>query len=115
MNQSIFKFLLFLTGGGFAVIFAVICVPPFLENPDLAAAGMAGFVNPYSSGYALDAIFCWLVLTVWVLYEAKAKGMRHGWIAILLGLVPGVATGFAFYLLIRLGQEKQSHAGAVKE
>ncbi|WP_369010820.1 DUF2834 domain-containing protein [Klebsiella pneumoniae] len=34
------------------------------------------------------------------------KGIRHGWVALLLGVVPGVATGFAVYLLIRLNQEK---------
>lgn len=47
-----------------------------------------------------------VMLAVWVMYEAKVKGIRHGWVALLLGVVPGVATGFAVYLLIRLKQEK---------
>lgn len=105
MSASLYRSLLVLLGGGFAVAFVVICVPPLLENPDLVAAAMAGFVNPFASGYALDAIFCWCVLTVWVVYEAKVKGVRYGWIAPLLGVAPGVATGFAFYLLLRMKQE----------
>ena len=104
MNRTLFHFLLALFGGGFALAFALICVPPFLENPDLLAAAAAGFVNPYSTGYSLDAVFCWLVLTAWILYEAREKGIRHGWIAILLGMVPGVATAFAFYLWLRQRQ-----------
>jgi hypothetical protein len=43
-----------------------------------------------------------VVLTTWVVYEAKTRPVKHGWIAPLLGLVPGVATGFAVYLLLRL-------------
>lgn len=105
MSPSLYRLLLILLGGGFAVVFTVLCVPPLLENPDLLGAAMAGFVNPFSSGYALDTIMSWCVLTVWVVYEAKVKGIRHGWIAPVLGLAPGVATGFAFYLLLRLKQE----------
>jgi hypothetical protein len=45
------------------------------------------------------------VLAIWVLYEARMKGIRHGWIALALGVVPGVATGFGVYLLLRLNQE----------
>lgn len=104
MNRTLFHGLLVLFGGGFALAFSLICVPPFLAHPDLPAAALAGFVNPYAAGYSLDAIFCWLVLTAWVLYEAREKNVRHGWIAILLGLVPGVATAFAFYLWLRQRQ-----------
>lgn len=104
MSTSIFRTLLIILGGGFGAAFIALCVPPLLHDPDIVGAALAGFVNPFSSGYALDTICCWFVLTVWVVYEARALGMRHGWIAPLLGLVPGVATGFAFYLLLRSWQ-----------
>ena len=102
MSQQAFKLLLIFFGAGFALAFSVICVPPFVDNPDIVGALSAGFVNPYASGYALDAVFCWFVLAAWVTYEAKTTGIRHGWVALVLGIAPGVATGFAFYLLLRL-------------
>jgi len=106
MSQTMFKTLVLLIGLGFAVAFGILCIPPLLRDPDLLGAFAAGFVNPYSSGYALDAICCWALLTVWVIHEARSEGIRHGWIAVLLGIVPGVATGFAIYLLLRLRQRQ---------
>jgi len=106
MNERGYRVVLMLLAGGFAAAFGVLCVPPLIDNPDIVGAAMAGFVNPFSSGYALDAIFCWCVLTVWVIHEARTRQIRHGWVAVLLGLVPGVATGFAVYLLMRLRQER---------
>lgn len=105
MSESLFKGLLWLLALGFAAVFAVVVVPPLFENPDIVGASLAGFVNPYAAGYATDAIMCWCVLAVWVVYEARTLGIKHGWAALLLGLVPGVATGFAVYLLIRLRQQ----------
>lgn len=107
MNQSTLKILLIALAVGFAVAFNVVVMPPLLASGDVMGAFAAGFVNPYSSGYAMDAITCWLVLAVWVIYEAKARQIRYGWVALLLGLAPGVATGFAVYLLLRMRQEDQ--------
>ncbi len=107
MNLASFKFLLVALGAGFAIAFCVMVVPPLLESDDVIGAAAAGFVNPYASGYALDAIMCWCVLAVWVIYERKTHGLRHGWIALLLGAAPGVATGFAFYLLLRTQQLRE--------
>ena len=104
MSEQLFKALALLIGLGFAAAFGVLVVPPLMQDPDVLAAFAAGFVNPYSSGYALDAICCWALLTLWVIYEARNDGIRHGWIAVLLGIAPGVATGFAVYLLLRLRQ-----------
>jgi hypothetical protein len=105
MSISLFRALLVLFGGGFAVSFVLIVLPPLLREADVIAAFAAGFVNPYATGYALDAILCWCVLAVWVIYEARSAGVRHGWLALVLGIVPGVATGFAIYLLLRLQQK----------
>ena len=108
MSTSTFRALLIGLAATFALAFAAICIPPFLQNPDLVGAFAAGFVNPFAAGYALDTIFCWLVLACWVIYEAKAHGIRHGWVALMLGVVPGVATGFAVYLLLRLAQAQRA-------
>jgi len=105
MNTHIFRLSLIALGAGFTLAFALICIPPFLDNPDIIGAFAAGFVNPYSSGYALDIFFTWGVLAAWVLHEAKTLDIRHGWVALVIGIIPGVAVGFAVYLLIRLKQQ----------
>ena len=107
MSDSVFKTLMWCLALGFAAVFAYLCIPALLQDPDVLGAFAAGFVNPYSSGYAIDAIMCWCVLAVWVIYEAQNAGIKHGWLALLLGVAPGVATGFAAYLLIRLKQSPQ--------
>jgi Terpene cyclase DEP1 len=89
-------------GVAFAVAFGYIVGPPLLTSRgDVVGGLLAGFANPYASGYALDAIFCWLILSAWILHERATLNVKHGWIAIILGAVPGVATGFALYLFLR--------------
>ena len=104
MNQHQFIWLVALLGASFALAFCWLVLPALWINPDIVGAFAAGFVNPFSSGYALDAIMCWLILAVWVVFEAETKAIKHGWIALLLGIVPGVATGFAAYLIMRIRQ-----------
>lgn len=94
-----------LLGAAFALAFAGLVVPAVWETGDVVGAFAAGFVNPFSSGYALDAIICALLLATWVLYERRRYGIRHGWIAIPLSIAPGVATAFAFYLVLRSRQQ----------
>lgn len=108
MSEAIFRSLLIAAAVFFSVFFAVVVIPPLVANPDIWGAFAAGFVNPYSSGYSTDVLVCWFVLAVWVVYEAKAYSIRHGWICLLIGIVPGVAVGFAFYLLLRTKQLKQT-------
>lgn len=102
MNRKIFTALMVVFGCGFALAFSAIVIPPLMESGDIIGAFAAGFVNPYSTGYSLDAIFCAFILSAWVLYERTTTNVRHGWIAIPLCFVPGVATAFAIYLLLRL-------------
>lgn len=111
MTRSVYRVLLRLLALIFAAAFSVLVLPAyFAEQPGLYAAFAAGFVNPYAAGYALDAILCWCVLAVWVWHDAHDHDIRHGWIALLLGIVPGVATGFAVYLLMRSRQmEARGH------
>lgn len=104
MNTATFRALLAVLAAGFAAAFVIQVLPAALHETDVIRFVSDGFVNPYASGYSLDAIFCWCVLAVWVVYEARTQRIRYGWIALLLGLVPGVATGFAVYLLLRQRQ-----------
>ena len=108
MTDNIFKNILLALAILFTLAFCTIVLPPLLSNPDIINAFASGFVNPYATGYSLDVFFCWAILAVWVKYEAKNLGVKHGWICLLLGVVPGVAVGFAFYLILRTGQIKQS-------
>ena len=101
MSERVFLVCVTGVGLGFAGVFVVMVLPPLWADPDLFGAALAGFVNPYAAGYASDAIACWMILAVWVIYEARARGIRHGWACLLLGAVPGVATGLAAYLLLR--------------
>lgn len=75
-----------------------------MEDPDIIGAFAGGFVNPYASGYSTDVLCCWVILLLWVIYEYPR--IKHGWICLLLGLVPGVAFGFALYLIMRTNQLK---------
>jgi hypothetical protein len=108
MSTAAFRLLLVALAAALAVAVVVLVVPPFLRDPDPLAVVAAAFVNPYAAAFSLDAVLCWLVLAVWVAYEAKVRGVRRGWVALVLGLVPGVAAGFAAYLLLRLRQERES-------
>ncbi len=104
MSETLFRTLLVLLGLGFTIAFCVIVVPPLIESGDIIGGFAAGFVNPYASGYSTDVLMCWAVLAAWVIYDAGANNIKHGWIALALGVVPGVATGFALYLLLRQRQ-----------
>ncbi|WP_348672701.1 DUF2834 domain-containing protein [uncultured Abyssibacter sp.] len=104
MPEGLFRGLVLGVAVVFALIFLTVVVPPLLDAPDLVTAAMAGFVNPYAAGYATDAILCWVILAIWVIFEARARGVRHGWVCLLLGIVPGVATGFGLYLFLRTRQ-----------
>jgi Protein of unknown function DUF2834 len=104
MPTKVFEITTIGLGAAFAIAFCFIVIPPLLETGDVVGAFAAGFVNPFSSGYSLDVIICGVILIVWILYERSSLGIRHGWIAIPLSLVPGVATGFAVYLIIRSRQ-----------
>ena len=88
----------------FTALFCVVVVPPLIDNPDIPGAFAAGFVNPYASGYSADVIACWLILAIWVVFEAKSRSVKHGWLCLALGIVPGVAVGLAAYLLVRSSQ-----------
>lgn len=104
MTASWFKWTVGGIGLAFALGFVWVVVPPLVQQPDILGAFAAGFVNPYATGYALDAICCWMILAAWVIHEARSGRVKHGWIAVALGVMPGVATGLAVYLILRMRQ-----------
>lgn len=104
MAESRFRIAIIAVALGFTGLFCAVVVPPLLENPDIVGAFGAGFVNPYASGYSADVVACWLILAIWVVYEARSRAVKHGWVCLVLGIVPGVAVGFAGYLLLRSKQ-----------
>jgi hypothetical protein len=114
MNNNLYTSLLALVAGAFTAFFFIYVVPPAFPEMDILAALGAGFVNPFAAGYATDVILCWVVLAIWVVHERQTLGIRHGWLCLLLGLVPGVVVGFALYLILRarqLGEGGQSTNG----
>lgn len=104
MSEKTFKISMALIAATFSLLFSAIVIPPFIENPEVIGAFAAGFVNPYASGYSADVFSCWAILLVWVIYEAPK--VKHGWICLLIGIVPGVAVGLAIYLIMRTKQLK---------
>lgn len=101
MSRTLFEVLCVISGLAFAVAFAVIVIPALIATQDIPGAFAAGFVNPFSSGYSIDVIICAVLLAIWVIYERSALQIKHGWIAIPLSIVPGVAVGMAYYLILR--------------
>lgn len=88
----------------FTFTFIFLVLPPLFQSFDILDVFAAGFVNPYGSGYSTDVILCWVILAVWVGYEAVKYSVHHGWVCLLLGLVLGVAVRFALHLVLRQRQ-----------
>jgi uncharacterized protein DUF2834 len=108
MNEKTFKLILAFIAVAFTVTFCILVVPALVNDFDIIGAFAAGFVNPYAAGYSSDVLFCWATLFVWVIYEAKVLSVKYGWVCLVLGVVPGVAVGFALYLILRTRQINQS-------
>jgi uncharacterized membrane protein len=104
MSNTVFKACLMLAALLFTIIFCFLVIPALIESPNIIEAFAAGFVNPFAAGYSTDVFFCWFVLAVWVWFEASSHAIKHGWVCLVLGVVPGVAVGFSLYLLIRHSQ-----------
>lgn len=101
MSKEIFHITLAVLALGFSLFFFATIGPALVENPDVMAGILAGFVNPFASGYATDVILCAVVLFLWISYDAQHHGIKHGWICVILSFVPGVVVGFALYLILR--------------
>lgn len=112
MTDNIFRSALLLVIVLFTGFFILTILPPLFEEFDVLGALAAGFVNPYAAGYSTDVIMCWFALAFWVIRDAKVYSIRHGWVCLLLGLVPGVAVGLSLYLILRLSQLKCSDESA---
>lgn len=104
------ELVLILIAALFSAYFAVGIVPQLLIDRDVVGAFSAGFVNPYATGYSLDVIACWFFLLAWVVHERVTLKVQNGWIALILGIVPGVIVGLVAYTIIRRGQVRVSAA-----
>ena len=105
MTEKTFTIIVGIVAGIFTVLFCLLVLPPLIEQPDIIGAFGAGFVNPYASAYSADVLCCFAVLLVWIIYESPK--VKYGWICLFLSLVPGVAVGFAVYLIMRANQLKK--------
>ncbi len=103
MTERSFKTGLITLAAIFTVLFVMI-IGSALDELTLANAVDDMFANPAASGVSADVLLTYAVLALWVFYEAKTKKVRRGWIALLVGIVPGVTVGLAAYLLIRMRQ-----------
>jgi len=110
MKETVFKISVGIIAGIFTILFCILVLPPLLEQPDIMGAFGAGFVNPYAAAYSADVFCCFAVLLIWVIYESPK--VKYGWICLVLSLVPGVAVGFAVYLIMRANQLKN---GVIEE
>ncbi len=110
MPKSVFIGLCAGIAVGFAVFFAIYVAPPALQTGDIIGAFAAGFVNPFAAGYSTDTILCGVLLLIWVLYERTQIVVPLWWVVPPLTLVPGVATGFGLYLVLRLFAQPRAAA-----
>ena len=104
MSDRGFRVAVIAVGLAFTALFSGLVVPPLIDDPDILGAFGAGFVNPYASGYSADVIACWVILAIWIVFEARSRSVKHGWLCLVVGVVPGVAVGFAAYLVLRSNQ-----------
>jgi len=104
MTEKTFHAALITIAVGFGLFFVFTVIPPLAQDWDLIGAIAGGFVNPFAAGYSTDVILCWFILALWVLHERRTLHIKYGWLCVLLGLVPGVAVGFALYLILRARQ-----------
>ena len=112
MGEKYFQAIMIGIAAIFTAVFCVLVVPNLANDFDVIGALAAGFVNPYSSGYSTDVILCWVVLLVWVVFDARQFKVKHGWVCVLLGAAPGVAVGLPLYILLR---NKQIHQSAMQD
>ena len=111
MSDRSFRVAVIAVGLAFTALFSGLVVRPLIDDPDILGAFGAGFVNPYASGYSADVIACWVILAIWIVFEARSRSVKHGWLCLVVGVIPGVAVGFAAYLVLRSNQiaEHPSH------
>jgi len=89
----------------FTALFFATVVPALAgDSWDFWGAAKDTFANPYAAGVSIDVLLAYVVLALWVIYEALAKQVTRGWIALVIGLVTGLTVALAVYLLIRMRQ-----------
>ena len=101
MPDTRFDWVLMGLAAAFVVVLAVVVGPTFFgDGLNVFTAFEKSFVNPYAAAVSVDALFTYALLAAWVIYESQHREVRHGWLALVLGLI-GITVGLAFYLLVR--------------
>lgn len=72
-------------------------------------------VNPASSSALMDLTFGYIILSIWMVLEARRLGMRFGWLYIVLAVGISFAFGVGLFLMLRERRLRaNARAGAVE-
>ncbi len=80
MSDGSFRVAVIAVGLAFSALFSGLVVPPLIDDPEFPGAFGAGFVKPYAAGYSADVIACWVILAIWIVFEASSRSVKHGWL-----------------------------------
>ena len=58
-------------------------------------------VNPASASALMDLTFAYIILSIWMVWEAGRLGMRFGWLYIVLAVGISLAYGLGLFLMFR--------------
>jgi hypothetical protein len=58
-------------------------------------------VNPAAASALMDLTFGYIILSVWMVIEARRLGMRFGWLYIVLAVGISFAFGVGLFLMLR--------------
>jgi hypothetical protein len=58
-------------------------------------------VNPAAASALMDLTFGYIILSVWMVLEARRLGMRFGWLYIVLAVCISFAFGVGLFLMLR--------------
>jgi hypothetical protein len=114
-NSGMRTLYLMLTIVGFAI--PAVFVPIYaLEHPD----NLLFITNPTKtldlmfgdagrSGFSADLLWVFIVFFVWLTVEARARGIRHSWIYIVLTCLFGMSGPFPLFLYVREKTSRRDH------
>ena len=71
------------------------------ESPSFVAFFEQGYLNHATTSLPNDLLVVFLVFCVWVIAEARASGMKHGWAYIPLAAFIALAVAFPLFLFQR--------------
>lgn len=70
-------------------------------------------VNPAAASALMDLTFGYIILSLWMVLEARRLGMRFGWLYIVLAVGISFAFGVGLFLMLRERRLRGADAAAV--